>query len=255
MHFTYDQIAGAIDHALLHPTMSDGEMVKGCELAVKYQVASVCVKPYFISRAAEVLAGSSVAVGTVIGFPHGSNEPEVKRYEVELACKAGATEVDMVVNIGKVFSSDWDYVRTDIATVVTEAKKHGALTKVIFETDYLQDAETKAQLCRISEEAGAAFVKTSTGFGFVKNSDGHFATQGAIEADLNLMRSICSSAVGVKASGGVRDLDTAVRWLALGCTRIGTSSTAAILEDYLRRTSGSSGETSPKTESSIRSDY
>ncbi len=253
MPYTYPQIAGVIDHALLHPTMTDHEMVLGCELAAKYAIASVCVKPYFVRQAAEILVGSSVAVGTVIGFPHGSSESEVKRVEAEIACTSGASELDMVVNLGKVFSGDWDYVRSDIAIVVAEGKRHGALTKVILETDYLDDPKLISELCRVSELANADYVKTSTGFGFVKNSAGTYSYEGATEDNLRLMRSVCSAAVGVKASGGVRDLKAVERCLDLGCARVGTTSTALILDEFLRRAEGE-GNPLP-TDNRVAADY
>jgi deoxyribose-phosphate aldolase len=255
MQYTYDQIAGAIDHALLHPTMSDEEMAQGCELASKYEVASVCVKPYFVKRAAEILAKSNVAVGTVIGFPHGSAAPEVKRYEAEIACISGATELDMVVNSGKISSGDWEFVRRDIELVVAQGKSSGALTKVILETDYNQSPKILAELCRVSELAGADFVKTSTGFGFVKGSAGFYSYVGATEKDLALMRSVCSPAVGIKASGGIRDLKTVEICLDLGCTRVGTTSTSAILDEFLRRSRPASANTTRTTEAANLADY
>ena len=235
MRYTYDELAGMIDHALLHPTMTDGELEAGCEMAKEYRVATVCVKPYFVARAAEILRGSGVGVGTVIGFPHGSQTTEVKRYETEIACRDGASEVDMVINNGKVFSGDWNYVARDIQAVVAEAHRHHALAKVIFETDFLPDDALKIRLCKICEEAQADYVKTSTGFGFVKGADGAYSYQGATEHDIELMRSACSPDVGVKASGGVRDLDALIRCRELGCGRVGASATAAILDEYRRR--------------------
>jgi deoxyribose-phosphate aldolase len=235
MKYTYSELAKMIDHALLHPMLTDAEMQAGCEMAARYGIASVCIKPYAVALAAGWMRGSGVAVGTVIGFPHGSHATEIKRAETAQACRDGATEVDMVINVGRALTGDWDYVERDIRAVVEEAHAAGALVKVIFETDYLVSDDVKARLCQASEAAGADFVKTSTGFGFVKGPDGKFFTVGATEHDLKLMRASCSGKVQVKASGGVRDLDTLIAVRDLGATRCGTSATAAILDEYRRR--------------------
>ena len=235
LRYRYEDLAGMIDHALLHPTLTDREMEEGCRDAAQYHVASVCVKPYFVARAAEILAGTGVAVGTVIGFPHGASATDVKRYETATACRDGAAEVDMVINNGKVFSGDWEYVARDIQAVVEEAHRHNALAKVIFETDFLPDDALKIRLCQICETAGADYVKTSTGFGFVRDANGKYGSQGATEHDIELMRAACSPAVGVKASGGIRDLDALIRCRELGCGRVGASATVAMLDEYRRR--------------------
>ena len=239
MKYTYEQLAGMIDHSLLHPTLTDQELEDGCQLAVKYGVASVCIKPYAVRRAAELLAGSGVRVGCVIGFPHGNACTESKRYETELACRDGAVEIDMVINIGKALGGDWDYVERDVKAVCDEAHRHGAKVKVIFENDYLGrggaglDGDSfKRRLCGICELAGADWVKTSTGFGFVKQPDGSYNYQGATAHDLELMRAACSTKVQVKAAGGVRDLDGLMRVRDLGASRCGASATAAILDEY-----------------------
>lgn len=243
MKYAYSDLAGMIDHALLQPTMTDREMEEGCALAAQYKVASVCVKPYYVKRAAELLKQSGVKVGTVIGFPHGSNATEVKRYETEVACKDGAVEIDMVINIGRALSGDWGFVENDIRAVCEEAARHRAIVKVIIETDYLPNDEIKARLCRICEKAGADFVKTSTGYGFVKQATGGFSYKGATKHDLILMRRECSPKVRIKASGGVRDLDGLIMVRELGAARCGTSSTVAILEEYLEREkAGKAGE-------------
>src|SRR5947207_259180 len=214
MKYTYEQLAKMIDHSLLHPTMTDQELEDGCKLAAKYGVASVCIKPYAVKRAAELLKGTGVFVGAVIGFPHGNSCTESKRYETELACKDGAAEIDMVINIGKALSGDWDYVEQDIKTVCNEAHSRGARVKVIFENDYLTKGgaglssdDFKRKLCQICERAGADWIKTSTGYGFVKGKDGQYNYRGATEPDLQLMRAACSPNLQVKAAGGVRDLD------------------------------------------------
>ena len=207
----------------------DKELEAGCEVAKRYGVAAVCIKPYAVPLAAKLLAGSGVAVCTVIGFPHGSNRTEAKVEESELACRDGATELDMVVNVGKVLSGDWDYVEQDVAAVVEAAHRHGAITKVIFENDFLPDDETKMRLCQICQQAGAEFVKTSTGFGFVKQPDGGYKYVGATEQDVRLMREHAGPNVGIKAAGGIRTFEQAARLREAGATRIGASATEAIV--------------------------
>jgi deoxyribose-phosphate aldolase len=242
MKYTYEELAKMIDHSLLHPTLTDAEFEEGCRLAVKYGVASVCIKPYSIKRAVEMLRGSGVLVGCVIGFPHGNSATESKRYETELACKDGAVEIDMVINIGKAMSGDWDYVERDIKAVCDEAHSHGAKVKVIFENDYLTNggaglsgSDFKRKLCQISERAGADWVKTSTGYGFVKGADGKYNYRGATEEDVKLMRAACSPRVQVKAAGGVRDLDGLILVRDLGASRCGASATVAMLDEYRKR--------------------
>ncbi len=222
--FTYAEIAGLIDHSLLSPTLTDAEMEQGCRLAREYQVASVCIKPCGVRQAAEWLAGSNVAVGTTIGFPHGGHTTAAKVAESEQALAEGATELDMVVNIGKVLGKDWRYVAADVAAVVEVAHRRKALVKVIFENCYLQD-EHKEQLCRICAEVGADYVKTSTGFG----------TSGATDDDLRLMRRCSPPHVQVKAAGGVRTFDRVLAVRALGVHRVGASATKAILDECRAR--------------------
>jgi deoxyribose-phosphate aldolase len=235
MKYTYEELAGMIDHSLLHPTMTDEDLREGCLLAAKYRVASVCIKPYAVEVAAALLAGTGVAVGTVIGFPHGGSTTEVKRYETEIACRDGATEIDVVINVGRALSGDWDYVQRDIQAVVDESHRHGALVKVIFENDFITRDEDKVRLCQICERAGAEFVKTSTGYGFVKGTDGKYSYQGATEHDLKLMRASCSERVRIKAAGGVRNLDALIHVRDLGVSRVGATATAAMLDEYRRR--------------------
>lgn len=242
MKYTYEQLAKMIDHSLLHPTMTDRELEEGCQIAAKYGVATVCIKPYAVKRAADLLKGTGVAVGAVIGFPHGNSTTESKRYETELACRDGAAEIDMVVNCGKALSGDWEYVERDVKTVCDEAHKHGAKVKVIFENDYLTKGgaglssdDLKRKLCEICERAGADWVKTSTGYGFVKQADGNYNYKGATEHDLALMRAGVSPKVQVKAAGGVRDLDGLIKVRDLGATRCGATATAAMLDEYRRR--------------------
>jgi deoxyribose-phosphate aldolase len=242
MKYSYDELAQTIDHSLLHPTMTDQELEDGCRLAAKYGVASVCIKPYAVKRAVELLRGTRVKVGCVIGFPHGNSCTESKRYEAALACRDGAVEIDMVINIGKALSGDWDYVEQDVKAVCDEAHRQGAKVKVIFENDYLTQGgaglsgdDFKRQLCRICERAGADWVKTSTGYGFVKQADGTYNYKGATEHDLRLMRANVSQKVQVKAAGGVRDLDGLIKVRDLGGTRCGATATAAMLDEYRRR--------------------
>ena len=221
---TYEDIAGTIDHALLGPAVTDEQLEGGCRLAVEYRVAAVCVKPYQLKRAVELLSGSAVEPTITIGFPHGGHTTGVKVAEAREAAGDGATELDMVVNVGKVLSGDWAFVRAEIAEVVRVGHDAGALVKVIFENCYLDD-EHKIALCAICGEVGADFVKTSTGYG----------RGGATDDDVALMREHSPAHVAVKAAGGVRDLDRLLALRALGATRIGTSATAAILDECRRR--------------------
>lgn len=242
MKYTYEELAKMIDHSLLHPTMTDQELDEGCKLAARYGVASVCIKPYAVKHAVQLLRGSGVLVGAVVGFPHGNSCTESKRYETELACQNGAAEIDMVINVGKALSGDWDYVEREIEVVCSQAHRAGAKVKVILENDYLAEGgaglgsdDLKRQLCQLCERAGADWVKTSTGYGFVKQSDGSYTYKGATEHDLALMRASVSDKVQVKAAGGVRDLDGLMRVRDLGVSRCGATATAAILDEYRRR--------------------
>jgi deoxyribose-phosphate aldolase len=242
MKYTYADLAGMIDHSLLHPTMTDAELEAGCEIAARYKVASVCIKPYAVRDAVRWLAGSGVKVGAVIGFPHGNSCTESKRFEAGLACREGAVEIDMVINIGKALGGDWDYVEADVRAVCDEAGRHGAMVKVIFENDYLANGgaglssdDLKRKLCDICARAGAAWVKTSSGYGFIKQPDGSYNYKGATEHDLALMRAASPANVQVKAAGGVRDLDGLIRVRDLGGTRCGATATAAMLDEFRRR--------------------
>lgn len=221
-------VVALIDHAVLHPTQTSDDVRKACEMAKRLDIASVCVKPSHVAVAAEALAGSSVLPSTVIGFPHGGTSTAAKVAETLAACDDGAKEVDMVANVGQALAGEWDAVGADIAAVVEAAKSKGAITKVIFETGLMPDDAHKQKLCELSEAAGAAFVKTSTGFGFVKGNDGALKSTGATEHDIRLMRATCSDKVAVKASGGVRSYEDAVKMVEAGATRLGTSATEAI---------------------------
>jgi deoxyribose-phosphate aldolase len=237
-NYTYEEIAGMIDHALLHPTLSEEQLVSGCQLADMYGVATVCVKPCDVKWAAQFLKGSKTKVCTVIGFPHGVNLTEIKVKETELACEQGATEVDMVLNTGRAISEDWDYVEADIRAVGDAAHSRNAKLKVIFENDFLSQGgiglkseKLKKKLCQICGNAGADWVKTSTGFGYAPQSDGTIATLGATIEDVSLMVQSCPSGVQVKAAGGVKKLSTLLEMRSIGATRIGTSSTEIILNE------------------------
>lgn len=225
-----NELAKMIDHSLLHPTMTDEGLRQGCELAKAYNVASVCIKPYAVKKAVEWLAGSDVLVGTVIGFPQGNSTINIKVAETDQACKDGAVEIDMVVNIGKVLSEDWDYIDQEIGAVNENCKSHGAILKVIFENDFLSEDGHKIKLCEICSKHKVGFVKTSTGYGMVKGPDGKYGYQGATEHDLKLMRQYSDDDVQVKAAGGVRTVDDMLKVKALGVTRIGASATKAMLD-------------------------
>jgi deoxyribose-phosphate aldolase len=220
---TYHQLAKTIDHSLLRPELTEADVVAGCELAAQYDVASVCVKPYHVKLARQQLVGTDVAVGTVVGFPHGSNSTATKVAEAQQAIAEGATELDMVLNIGELRSGHADYVRRDIQAVV-KAANGKAIVKVILENAYLTDEE-KVLGCKLCEEAGADFVKTSTGF----------APGGATILDLKLMRATVGPQVQVKAAGGVRTLDALLEVIDVGVTRVGATATAVILDEFNQR--------------------
>ena len=232
------QIAGLIDHAILHPTLTDEQARRECEAVAGYPIATVCVKPCHVALAKEALGHTRIGIGTVIGFPHGVHRPAVKAKEAELAFADGAAEVDMVVNTGKVLSGAWDDVREDIRAVLEIVRGRGGVLKVIFETDFVTADADKIRLCEICSEFGVDFVKTSTGFGYVKGADGQMGYRGATEHDVALMRRHCPTSIGIKASGGIRTLEQVLRFVQLGATRIGTSSTAAILREAVERFGG-----------------
>ena len=228
-------IAKMIDHSLLHPALTDQELAEGCQLARRLAVASVCIKPYAVSLAKEILADSDVQVGAVVGFPHGNSRIDVKLKEAAAALADGAVELDMVVNIGKVLSCDWPYVSDEIQSLNDLVVSQGALLKVIFETDFLRDDAYKSKLCEICNTHAVAFVKTSTGYGFVKREDGTYSYSGATDHDLALMRKECVASIQVKAAGGIRTLDDVLRVQALGVTRVGATATEAILAEARQR--------------------
>ncbi len=226
---TLKSLAKMIDHSLLHPTMTDREIAEGCELSRRYDVATACVKPYAIPLAKSILSGSDVEVCAVIAFPHGNSTPAMKRREAEEVCAAGATEVDVVVNIGKVLGGDWDYVSAEIESINKTVVDNGAILKVIFENDYLSD-EHIIRLCEICSEHAVAFVKTSSGYGFVKQENGMYSYKGATDPQLRLMRKHCPPPVDIKGAGGLRTLDDLLRVREMGVSRIGATATAKILD-------------------------
>jgi deoxyribose-phosphate aldolase len=224
MSFTYEQIAKMIDHSLLNPSMTQQDLEEGIRLARAYDVASVCIMPYYLARCAEALAGSTVKASTTIGFPHGGHTTAAKVAEARQALADGGEELDMVVNISRVLSGDWDAVRQDLREVIELAHDAGQKVKVIFENCYLAD-EHKVRLCEICGELGADWVKTSTGYG----------TGGATMEDLKLMRQHSPEAVQVKAAGGVRTLDGVLEVRQIGVTRVGASRTKTILDEVRQR--------------------
>ena len=224
MRLTPHDIAKMLDHSTLQPFLTDEDIRKGCELALRYDTASVCARPCDMPLVASLLRGSDVKVCTVIGFPHGTHRTAIKVAEAKQALADGCTELDMVITLGKLLGGDEDYVRDEIRQIVQVAHEAGALVKVILETCYLTDAQ-KVTACHLSEEAGADFVKTSTGYG----------TKGCTIQDLQLMRRSVSERVQVKGSGGIRDLDTVLSARAVGATRCGVSATAAIMAEAEKR--------------------
>jgi deoxyribose-phosphate aldolase len=228
------ELAKMIDHSLLHPTMTDAQLDAGCALAIRCDVATVCVKPYYVPRAAELTRGTGVLVCSVIGFPHGNSHTEIKVREAELAMAEGAKEIDMVANAGRVLGGNLRYVADDIRQVNAACVARGAILKVIFENDYLQDPQI-IQLCEICSEIGVAFVKTSTGYGFVKQPNGDYNYKGATERQLRLMRAHCPERVRIKAAGGVRTLDDLLLVRSIGVSRIGATATEAILGEAVKR--------------------
>jgi deoxyribose-phosphate aldolase len=226
MNYTYEDMAKMIDHSLLNPTLTAADLERGIQVALEYDVASVCIMPFYLKRCAEALRGSQVHASTTIGFPHGGHTTAIKVAEARQALADGCQELDLVVNISKVLSGDWDYVRAELGAVIEVAHQSGQKVKVIFENCYLNDAQ-KIRLCVICGELRADWVKTSTGYG----------TGGATMEDLALMRQHSPYYVQVKAAGGVRDLDTLLQVRALGVTRAGATRTAAMLDECRRRLS------------------
>lgn len=227
-------LARMIDHSLLHPTMTDAQLRAGLATARACGCATACIKPYAVPLAAELLAGSGVGVCAVAGFPHGNGHPDLIAAEAGRAIDEGATEIDIVANAGKILGGDWDWVHGALKLVNDAVTARGAILKVIFENDYLTD-EHIIRLCAICTEVKVAFVKTSTGYGFVKQPDGDYNYRGATDVHLRLMRRHSGPRVQLKAAGGVRTLDDLLRVRALGVTRIGATATETILREAIRR--------------------
>jgi deoxyribose-phosphate aldolase len=221
---TARDIALMIDHSLLRPNLTTAEVVEGCDLAKQFRAASCCVRSMDVALTSRELTGSEVLVCVVIGFPHGCCPTEVKVFEAERAMDDGAVELDMVLPVGRLKSGDDAYVERDVRAVVEAARRRDAIVKVILENYYLTDDE-KVRACQICERAGAAFVKTSTGY----------APGGATVADVRLMRQTCSPKVSIKAAGGIRTLDDLLLYRTAGASRIGTSSTQAIMDEAVKR--------------------
>jgi deoxyribose-phosphate aldolase len=224
MDYTYSDISKMIDHSLLNPVLTQEELEEGCELAIRYDVASVCIMPYHLERCSQILQGSTVKASTTVGFPHGGNTTETKLAEAKQALEVGGEELDMVINISKALSGEWGDVETEIQRIVELTHDYGQKTKVIFENCYLNDSQ-KIRLCKICGDARADWVKTSTGYG----------TGGATLEDLQLMRKHSPDHVQVKAAGGVRDLDKLLVVRELGVTRVGASATQVILDECRKR--------------------
>ena len=232
--FVY-KLAKMIDHSILHPTMTDEDLKRECEVAKKYDVASVCVKPYAVKQASDLLNESDIKVGCVIGFPAGNSAIEVKVFEAENACKDGSAEIDMVINIGKALQGDWAYITKEIKSVTDVCHSYNAIVKVIFETDYVTKEADIVKLCQICTEVGADYVKTSSGFGFVKQENGDYNYKGATIPVLELMKRNVGPLVKVKAAGGVRTLDQLLAVQAAGCSRSGATATKVIMEEAMKR--------------------
>ena len=224
MSLTPKDIARMLDHSTLQPYLTEDDIRHGAEIALKYHTASMCARPCDVPLMASLLKGSDVRVCTVIGFPHGNHETAIKVDEARLALDEGCEELDMVINIGRMIHGDEAYVRDEIAQIVAPAHENGAIVKVIIETCYLTDAQKK-RACELAEEAGADFVKTSTGYG----------SKGCTIEDLKLMRAAVSPSVSVKGSGGIRDLDTVLKARAAGAARCGVSATEKIMAEAQAR--------------------
>jgi deoxyribose-phosphate aldolase len=229
------EILKMVDHSLLSPNLTDKQLRDGCAVAAKYHAASVCVKPYHVAQAAEYLAGTDVLVGAVIGFPHGNSTIAIKAAETEQVITDGAVEVDMVINIGKALSGDWDYIDKELATIRKITKDAGATLKVIFENDLLPDDSYKIKLCELCSKNQVDFVKTSTGYNYVKGLDGKYSYQGATMHDLKLMRKHSAPEVQVKAAGNSGSLDIVLELREIGVTRTGTGRTAELFESAVAR--------------------
>ena len=225
---TSAEIAKMIDHAVLHPTATDAELERQCAIADQFHVATVCVKPCHTLKAVALMTNSTVGVSAVVGFPHGNSSLSVKALEASDVLTNGASEIDVVVNIGKVKQGDWGYINEEIGLLNALCVEAKAIMKVIFETGYL-NSEEKIRLCELCNRNQVAFAKTSTGFGFIADSDGQYRSTGATDEDVQLMRKHCDPGIQIKASGGIKTLDQLLKFQEFGATRIGTSGTEGIL--------------------------
>ncbi len=228
------EISKMIDHSLLHPTLTKQEMIEGCKLAAKYDVASVCVKPYHVALSKEELKGTDVLICAVIGFPHGNSTLDIKLAETEQVIKDGATEVDMVVNLAEVMEENWDFLEKEIGAITELCHKNDAIIKVIFAVDLIEDKHI-IKLCEVCSKVKADFVKTSTGYNFVKGDDGKYFYEGATDHRLELMRKHSAPEVQVKAAGGIRGLDAFIKVKEMGITRVGTGQTESVVKDAMKR--------------------
>ncbi len=224
-------IAKLIDHSLLHPMLPDAELEKGCKLALNYNVASVCIKPYAVSMAKEILNDSDVKVGTVVGFPHGNSTIEIKKEETIRAIHDGATEIDMVINVGKALSRDWTFIHKEMEEIMAVCRLENAILKVIFENDFIQLDEYKIKLCEICNEVKVDYVKTSTGFGYVQMASKGYGYRGATTHDIKLMKNRTIPEIKVKAAGGIRNFRDFLKFKKLGVARIGVSATEKIMKE------------------------
>lgn len=234
MSVTYQDIASMIDHSLLHPALTDDQLIEGCETALQYRTASVCIKPYALPLAVSILEDSEVRIGTVVSFPHGNCDTKVKETEAEQAIDDGAQELDMVINTGKALGGNWDFIEYEVMTVNQLAADRNVVLKVIFENDFLGEEEI-IELCKICSSLQVPYVKTSTGYGFVKQPNGFYAYKGATLMDLEIMKEFVKPPTKIKAAGGIRTLDDVLLMRKMGVSRVGATATAAILEDLKKR--------------------
>lgn len=226
MQYNYLDLSKMIDHSLLNPTLTQQQLEAGIQLALAYDVASICIMPFYHKRTVELLAGSTVAPSSTVGFPHGGHTTKTKLIEADQLIEDGCLELDMVINISRALSGDWVYVTNEIEQIVVRAHAAKRKVKVIFENCYLNE-EQKKRLCKICCDAGADWVKTSTGYG----------TGGATIEDLQLMLDNVTAPVQVKAAGGVRDCDALIQVKQMGVTRVGASRTAEMMDEVRRRLS------------------
>lgn len=241
------EILKMVDHSLLSPSLTDEQLKEGCAEAAQYHTASVCVKPYHVRQAAEYLKSTDVLVGAVIGFPHGNSNIAIKAAETEQVIADGAVEVDMVINIGKVLSEDWDYVDKEIETIRKITKNAGAALKVIFENDLLPDDQYKIKLCELCSKHSVDFVKTSTGYNYIKGPDGKYSYKGATMHDLKLMREHSAPEVQVKAAGNSGSLEIVLKLREIGVTRTGTGKTAELYKNAVDKFGLENKEKIPNT--------